>query len=314
MLTRQSFVGPWAGLPVAWTDNDEFDEETYRGDVARCCQVGVPGVYTGGTTGEFYAQEWDEFQRIARSTVEECHRHSKPAMIGCTSTSTRGTCLRAAFAAGIGADAIQIAFPFWMAIADDQILPFVEAVAKAACGLPLSIYETKRAKKTLSIEQHFQIHRAVPQYMMVKATKDTVADTVEGCGKLSEIINVFVGEHRWAELGPVGAIGCCSSVVYWSPHVLLRSWTHLENRDWQQLQADCGKLNALFAGLFEAFGTRGFTDTAFDRLGGQAGRILKTSLRNREPYAAPNESDVQTMRELFQKHFPEMLRDDITTQ
>ena len=54
-LTRDTFTGPWAGLPVAWTDDDRFDEVTYRADVARCCQAGIPGVYTGGTTGEF---EW----------------------------------------------------------------------------------------------------------------------------------------------------------------------------------------------------------------------------------------------------------------
>ena len=29
MLTRETFTGPWAGLPVAWTDDDRFR----RGDV-----------------------------------------------------------------------------------------------------------------------------------------------------------------------------------------------------------------------------------------------------------------------------------------
>ena len=82
MIGREAFVGPWAGLPVAWTDNDRFDEETYRGDVARCCEAGMPGVYTGGTTGEFYAMEFDEFQPVARATVEECRVHDKPVMIG----------------------------------------------------------------------------------------------------------------------------------------------------------------------------------------------------------------------------------------
>ena len=79
MLTRETFTGPWAGLPVAWTDDDRFDETTYRGDVTRCCGAGVPGVYSGGTTGEFYAMEFDEFQEIARATVEACHACGKPA-------------------------------------------------------------------------------------------------------------------------------------------------------------------------------------------------------------------------------------------
>ena len=79
MLTRETFTGPWAGLPVAWTDDDRFDEITYRGDVTRCCRAGVPGVYSGGTTGEFYAMEFDEFQEIARATVEACHACGTPA-------------------------------------------------------------------------------------------------------------------------------------------------------------------------------------------------------------------------------------------
>ena len=84
MMSRETFRGPWAGLPVAWTDAGNFDEETYRQDVRRCAEAGMPGVYTGGTTGEFYAMEFQEFQAVARATVEECHAGGKPAMIGCT--------------------------------------------------------------------------------------------------------------------------------------------------------------------------------------------------------------------------------------
>ena len=85
-LTFENFRGSWAGLPVAWNAKGEFDEQTYRGDVARCCRFGAPGVYSGGTTGEFYAMEFDEFQRVTKAMVEEAHRAGKPAMIGVSST------------------------------------------------------------------------------------------------------------------------------------------------------------------------------------------------------------------------------------
>ena len=101
-----------------------------------------------------------------------------------------------------------------------------------------------------------------------------------------------MAEDRWAELGPQGAIGCCSSLVYWNPGVLLRCWEHLHGGDWANLQSDCRKMSALFAGLFAEFGPRGFTDTAYDRLGGLAGGFLRTSLRNRGPYASPAADDV----------------------
>ena len=68
MLTRANFTGPWAGLPVPWTKNDRFDEAVFRTDVQRCCDAGVPGVYTAGTTGEFYAMEFEEWKAVAKAT------------------------------------------------------------------------------------------------------------------------------------------------------------------------------------------------------------------------------------------------------
>lgn len=307
MLTKETFVGPWAGLPVAWTDENEFDEKTYREDVARCCEAGIPGVYTGGTSGEFYAQEWEEFQRITRSTVEECHRRAVPAMIGCTATSTNGAVRRARFASEIGADAIQVALPFWMEVADDQVLPFFQAVARAAEKAPLSIYETARAKKVLTLDQHLKIHDALPQYLMVKSNDGTIGDSHEGCRALSSVVNVFVGEDRWAELGPQGAMGSCSSVVYWNPRELLDTWSQVREANWPVVSRRCEKMKAVFKSLFAAFGKRGFTDTAYDRLVARATGFLKTSLVNRGPYASPVESDIGTVQQILRQCYPELL-------
>lgn len=88
MLSRDEMIGPWAGLPVAWKEDDTFDEDVYRANVERVCKAGGPGVYTAGTTGEFYAMEFDEFKAVTRTTVEECKRHGTPVMIGVTSTYT----------------------------------------------------------------------------------------------------------------------------------------------------------------------------------------------------------------------------------
>lgn len=310
LLNPRNFVGPWAGLPVAWTEDDEFDEATYRGDVARCCRAGVPGVYSGGTTGEFYAQEIDEFERIARATVETCRESDTPSMIGCTATSTRGAVRRAELAARLGADAIQLALPFWMKVRDADVVPFFRAVADAAAGLPLSIYETTRAGKCLTVDQHRDIRAAVPQYVMVKANQDTVGNTAAGCRALADFVSVFVGESRWSELGPHGATGCCSSVVYWNPRVMLSAWQSLRAGDWNALQRHCDQLDALFAAMSAVWADRGFTDSAIDRIGALSNGFLRTSLRMRGPYPSPTEADVATLRRLYAEHYPEMLKLD----
>jgi len=252
--------------------------------------------------------ELDEFRSVARATIEECRAGGARAMIGCTSTYTLGACRRAAYAAEIGADAVQLALPFWLEIGDAQIVPFVREVVRASGGLPLSIYETDRARKKLTLDQHRAIKDETPKYLMVKATAGTLGATPEGCARLSEFVNVFVGETRWAELGPLGAAGGCSSAVYWGPRFVLDLWNRVEARDWDAAAAGCARLGGLFDFLFQTFGDRGFTDTGYDRLGGIASGFLKTSLGCRGPYPHPTRADVGRLCAYYSQHFPEMLQ------
>ncbi len=308
MLTRDNFSGPWAGLPVSWSDDDRLDETTYRADIARCCDAGVPGVYTGGTTGEFYAMEFDEFQAIARATVEECHARNTPAMIGCSSTYTLGAQRRAEFAAKIGADAIQVTIPFWMEVDRQGIDTLFREVSNAADNMPLSVYETTRCKVTLSIEQHRSLHEQLPNYLMVKANAGTIGSTEDGCRALSKLVNVFVGESLWQTLGPCGARGGCSSMVYWNPQVCLALWRAVEAGDWESVKEQSQPVSQLVAFLHDEFGTRGYTDTAFDRLGGLASGFLQTSMRSRGPYVSVTHDDIEKLRSWYASEFPQMLK------
>ncbi len=307
MLTRESFIGPWAGLPVAWDENDEFDERTYRADVARSAENGAPGIYTGGTSGEFYAISEDEFKAITVATVDEAHKYSTAAMIGCTATSTRGVLDRIAWAKEAGADAVQVALPFWLAVADHEVVPFFVTVAQAAAPMAFSVYETTRSKQTLTVDQHRAIHDAAPNYLMVKANADTVGCTLEGSRELSEFVNVFVSEGLWAEMADSGVIGGCSATVYANPTKILRMFEHLQAKDQVALQADVDAYNKLYDFAFQAFEGRGFHDSAWDRLVGSATGFLSTDVRCRAPYSAANADDVAVLREWITDHAPEWL-------
>lgn len=307
MLTREQFVGPWAGLPVAWTDDDRFDEVTYRRDVAACCEAGIPGVYTGGTTGEFYAQEFDEFCAIATATIAECHNAGVPAMIGCTATWTGGVIRRARYAADAGADAIQVALPFWLEVPDDQVVPFFQQVSAAVPGMPMTIYETLRTKKAISLELHQQIHEAVPAVIGVKANEGTVGRTPEGCEAISRLYNVFAGEPTIAELGPHGVVGSCSSLVYQNPRIVLAAYELLANRQWDELRVWTDRFGHLIReGLKPGFAA-GLTDSALDRMLGLSAGFLHTSLRCRAPYPSATPQMLADFQAWIAANMPEFL-------
>jgi dihydrodipicolinate synthase/N-acetylneuraminate lyase len=164
-----------------------------------------------------------------------------------------------------------------------------------------------RAKLALTLEQHQAIKQAVPRYMMVKSNAGTLGCTAEGCQALSQFVNVFVGESLWAELGPHGAQGCCSSMVYWNPQVTLGFWDQVAAANWDEVQRIHQQVMPLFEFLDSEYSGRGFTDTAYDRMGGLASGFLATSLNNRGPYRSPTAEDVALLRGWFEKHFPEMI-------
>jgi len=300
-------VGPWAGVPVAWDEDLMFDEDAYRADVARLCKAGVPGVYTAGTTGEFYAMEFDEWRAVTRATVEECKQHATPVMIGVTSTYTLGAERRAAYAAEVGADAVQVALPFWMELDDRHVVPFFKAVSNACPGLALTVYETMRARKVLSLEQHRAIYEGTGCYLAVKANENTLGRTPEGCRQLSEFVNVWVGENEWHRLGPHGAIGCASALVYMNPRVLLRMFELLSLKEWDELKPWADLVGRLITDGLAPFVAKGFTDTATDRLMGVATGFLTMSVRSRGPYTSATDEDVAQLRTWMAANTPELL-------
>lgn len=301
-------TGPWAGLPVAWRDDLSFDEDAYRANLAKCCRARMPGVYTGGTTGEFYAMEMDEWKAINRATIEECKKAGTPVMVGVTSTYTLGAQRRAAWAAEMGADAIQLALPFWMEVSDRELAGYFRAVTSACPGLVLSVYETLRSKKRLTVEQHRAIYAETGCYMAVKSNSGTVGCTPEGCERLSEFINVWVGEKLWSKLGPHGAIGCASALVYMNPRVILLMFDLLREKKWDELKKWTDLLHLYDENGLKPFTEKGFMDSAYDHMQGLAAGFLEMKPVSRGPYISATAEDVAQLRQWMQDNTPELLR------
>ncbi len=131
-----------------------------------------------------------------------------------------------------------------MEVPDAAILGFFRAVSNAAGHLPLSIYESRRAKKSLTLEQHRSIKDELPNYLKVKSGSGTLGTTVDGCAALTALgVNVFSDEgETWLKLGPHGVAGCCSSFVYYVPDIVLPLNRDLAERNWERLGQGTAKI------------------------------------------------------------------------
>ena len=64
MLTRDRLRGMWVSVPTEWDEHGNFDERIFRDETAMLIDAGAHGLYTTGSTGEFYALDWEEFKLV----------------------------------------------------------------------------------------------------------------------------------------------------------------------------------------------------------------------------------------------------------
>jgi dihydrodipicolinate synthase/N-acetylneuraminate lyase len=211
-LSRKALRGIWPALITPWDDDGELDEQRFTGEIQAYADTGVSGVYTGGTTGEFYAQDDATFERITRIACNRGHALGLPVQIGCTGLSTRTVKKRVRVALASDADGIQIALPFWLELKDDEVLRFVAAVAQEAGDVPLIIYHTPRAGRMLSPELVAELATSTPTFIGMKYPSVDVP-TLRTILRLVPDLSIFVGEDSLLPMLKEGATGCYSSVA-----------------------------------------------------------------------------------------------------
>ncbi len=306
-LTTETLNGMWAGMPVPWDLRDRVDEDSLRENVRRICGTGAHGVYTHGTTGEFYAQTGEEWRLVAQATVEGCADFQIPSQVGCTALWTGEVIRRAEFAQRIDAGAIQIAFPFWLPLTDRQAVDFMKDVSKAVPEMPIVIYNTPRSKKALSVDL---LKRILDEHIPIIGCKGVRnKEELVAMSGLAPAMKFFVGEAELASSWAYGARGCYSSFIYACPHFMLRYYELCRQRNSESLQ---------IARALQQFGKefvtprfeRGMYDTAFDRVFvTMTGFLTGALLRSRKPYDSATEQDVEECRLWFNRYLPQFLHE-----
>lgn len=306
-LKSESLQGMWAGLPVPWDDHDRINEEALRENVRRACRAGAHGVYTHGTTGEFYAQTEEEWRTVVQATVEECRNLRTPVQVGCTALWTGEVIRRAAFAQNVGADAVQIAFPFWLPLTEDQAVQFLGDIGTAVPEMPIILYDTDRSKRPLTLELLRRIQNARIPVIGCKGGRGK--EELARFRELAPSIRLFVGEPELAASWEYGARGCYSAFVYACPRFMLRYFDLCERGSEEALQIG-QKLQRMIKEYVVPRFAKGMYDTAFDRtFATMTGFLTGSLLQSRAPYDSATQADVEACRAWCAQHLPEFIEE-----
>lgn len=306
VLTRKTLQGVWCALIVPWTDDDELDAKRWKEEIRSYGGTGASGVYTGGTTGEYYAQDDATFERITEIGCQEAHAVGLPIQIGVTALSTRTVRKRIKVALKAGADALQIALPFWLELKDDEVKRFVREVAAEAGKTPIILYLTMRSKRKATPEFLAELAAENPTFI---GTKDTGLDVAALKAVLKAVpdLAVFGGEDFYDKIPAGGRGGYCSISGFNVQKVV-----ELHNLCAAGRLAEAKPLaDAMHRYLFEALVNplvkeAGLWDSAVDRIQRVAGGGV-VGVRCQSPYRSGTDAHVKGVIDWVKKNTPELL-------
>ena len=306
MLTRDTLIGMWAGLPVPWREDGTLDEEMFQRDVRKCCEAGVHGIYTGGTSGEFYVQNFDEFKAIITTLLAGTSGTGTPTQAGCTGLCTRDVIERATFAVEAGVDGIQIALPFWMPLTDDEVVTFFRDVVAAVPGVPLIHYDVSRSKRRIEVDLYRRLLDVAPDLMGSKYGDRDISRLAHLIRQVPEI-NFFTGENILVHAMMEGARGSYSSLIYLNPHLLLGYFDLCQRREWEAALEIQRRISIFFHETMKPLLDRGFMDSALDLAQGRLAGFLVCGLECKPPYSYLAPEDFAALRQWTEENWPELL-------
>ena len=309
MLNLQNLKGLFAALPIAARPDGSLIEEDYRADIATVCGSGVHGIYTTGTTGEWYALDDDEFRWMAGVFLEETGKFDTLTQIGCGGLSTELALRRVKIAIGgpRKPDGLQILLPPWQPLTDDEMVDFFKAVADAAEGVPLIHYNTMRSKRSLTAREYERILSAVPTLIGSKTITNDIDQTIK-IVRAGLPMNHFIG-HEWNLVAATvwGSKGVYSDYVCYWPKPCLELFELCEQQAWDK----AFELQERFLNFRREaevpLEVNDYTDAAWDKGKTEAAGFLRCKRHIRAPHRSMSPDDVQHMRKVGREYFADWL-------
>jgi dihydrodipicolinate synthase/N-acetylneuraminate lyase len=113
MLTRENMDGLYVLVVTPFDDRFRLDTEGFRYNIRKLVRMGVDGIITTGTNGEFFVVNDEELRTISRITVEECQGTRTKVVVGASAVNTEVSIRRSRIAMEEGAEGVMNVVPFY---------------------------------------------------------------------------------------------------------------------------------------------------------------------------------------------------------
>jgi dihydrodipicolinate synthase/N-acetylneuraminate lyase len=310
-LGSGDIFGIWAGMVMCWDKDYSFDSEAYASGIAQMIKHKPHGIYTTGSTGEFYAIDFDEFKLMVDIEADLCGKAGIRLQIGCCSDATHKTLRLFEYCASkkeVGA--AQVALPYWMELNDREVIAFFRDLYSACPKLPIVHYNIPRCKRFLHAADYLKILEVCPSLVGVKYTfAGSNFGSLQSDILQTPMLSYFVAEHFLASAMQFGAKGSYSSIICTNPSFMQKFYSLAAAGKWNEAM----KMQTFLARYFTQLGSiisktdEGDADPVIDKAMAVASGFARCHQRCRAPYIGWKDENIAVLRDWMRSNYPELV-------
>jgi 4-hydroxy-tetrahydrodipicolinate synthase len=302
--------GNWATLLLPIRPDQSIDYDLLGAEISHFGAVGVSGIYSNGTAGEFYSQTEEEFDRVNRMLAEGCEPMHIPFQIGASQMSPQLSLERLRRARAWQPSGFQLILPDWYPPTMEDIHRFLDMMAVSADPIPLIVYNPPHAKRRLVPAEWVEIVERHPRVVGIKVA-DGDADWYRAMRPVLDKVAVFIPGHHLATGLSRGAQGAYSNVACLSPRGAQRWYELCLSDPPEGLKLEEKIIRFISGEVMPLINVKKLPNMGADKLLAVAGGWLPgMTTRLRWPYEGATEAEATRVGEAARVALPELFRPD----
>ncbi len=212
MIQPQGIITP---LVTPMTSDNKINQEELRRQVNRLIQAGVHGLFPLGTNGEFYVLGEKEKLEVLRIVIDEANGRV-PIYAGTGCIGTEETIQLSKKALKLGADALTIISPYFVAVTQEDLYYHFKKIAEET-DFPLIIYNIQ-GRTSINLETSTLAELAkLKNIVGVKEASGSLSQMIDVIEKCPKEFSVLSGDDKLTlplmACGGTGVVSVASNVI-----------------------------------------------------------------------------------------------------
>ena len=295
--------GTWGTVLLPIRPDETIDFESLESELDALLKVGLAGIYTCGTAGEFHTLDEEEFDTLSELVATRSTGVGAPFQIGASHMSGQICLSRIRRARQLKPTAIQVVLPDWLPLGPAEVHAAIERMAAEADPVPLVLYNPPHAKTVCGPDQLAALAAEIPGLVGVKIASDS--DFYSQLHAAAPGLAIFVPGHELAHARRFGAAGSYSNVACLEPNGAL-AWERQMTDDPGGAIAFGDRIIAFFERYIAPLKAQGHSNPALDKTLAAIGGWAPVGTRVRWPYTSVPDEVIARLKPIAQAALPEM--------